>query len=703
MDEKKSEIRQKFLRMLASNYLLWAFWFVSVVMELTAVTVTGGSFFIRKPWIYLSMMLIYTGVMYCIKNQNGRFWFAFVLLLFNFIVDLVFIVVYEMTDTIFDFSMLKLRNDGMAIIESLPINFAYVSVAGILLSAYLIFGRYFIKRVPKPAKATRVPVILTAVAMACTLGLHAVFVYFSQRNYDAADLVSKLYRNDTSSYADKGIYGNFFGELYKGAFFSKVRLGDTEELERFIYDENSVYGDPDSEMFGVAEGYNVITVLGESFEWFAFMNGMDGEDDAFPNGFSLSETQLAALNAEKGTNFTCTRDVLRVLYPNLYDLYDSSVAMTDFHSREKTDISENLSAMGAYPTDCYINYDYPKNTVVTSLARTLKELDGYDNVTANSFHNGTASFYNRQVYLTRGLGFDSFTAENTMVHKGMTDYISKGERNLDSEMIEACHEEMFPADKRFYTYITSITQHGQYEERDNLQEYYDLLDEYKLCPLPSKKDKTYNTARNFRTYVAAAMELDKAIGRIDHYLETTTDASGTPLIEKTVLVLFGDHNAYYSSLSSDVKDIADGKYDTARNYTDLYRVPLMIRIGNGQYAQKIDKFTCTADILPTLYDLLGIRTYGSLLYGHSVFDDEESVLYSRAYDIFLTDRVYFSSLNNIRYKSPTADADYMENVEEKALALVQKISHTNRIFYYNYLSGDKATAYYDNLRALNQK
>ena len=695
-------MKQKIVQMLKTNYLIFAFWLVSVLMELTAVTVTGGHFFIRKPWIYLSLMLIFSGVAYCIKSQSGRLWFTFILLLFQFVVDLVFIVIFEMTDTIFDFSMLKLRKDGMAIIESLPINFAYVSVAGILVSVYLIFGKYFLKKVPKPAKPARLPLAITAAAMACTLVLHGVFAFVSHRKYDPADLASKLTRNETSSYADKGIYGNFFDELYKGAFFSKVKLGDTAELDRFIYDENAIYGG--TELFGIAEGYNVITILGESFEWFTFRDAMEGEEDAFPAGFSLSADTIAALNAEKGTNFTCTEDVLRVLYPNLYDLYDSSVAMTNFHSREKTDISENLSAMGAYPTDKFINYDYPKNTVVTSVARTLKELYGHENVTANSFHNGTASFYNRKAYLTRGLGFDSFTASDDMVKKGMPDHIAKGERNLDSQMIDACYNEMFPTDKRFYTYITSITQHGQYEARDNLAPYYEKLDEYKLCPLPEKGDKTYNTVRNFRTYVAAGMELDTAIGRINAYL------TERGLMDNTVLVLFGDHNAYYSSLSSDIKGIQDGKYETPRNYTDLYRVPLMIRVGNGNDSRAggkyrdshiINKFTCTTDIVPTLYDLLGIKTYGNLLYGHSVFAREESVLYSRAYDIFLTDRVYFPSLNNIRYRSPDADEAYMQTIKENALALLDKVSHTNRIFYYDYLSDEKATEYYGRLKELN--
>ena len=52
---------------------------------------------------------------------------------------------------------------------------------------------------------------------------------------------------------------------------------------------------------------------------------------------------------------------------------------------------------------------------------------------------------------------------------------SKNEHNLDSDMIEVCKEEMFPADRRFNTYITTIAMHGQYDYRDNLVPYYKEL------------------------------------------------------------------------------------------------------------------------------------------------------------------------------------------------------------------------------------
>lgn len=57
--------------------------------------------------------------------------------------------------------------------------------------------------------------------------------------------------------------------------------------------------------------------------------------------------------------------------------------------------------------------------------------------------------------------------------------------------------------------------------------------------------------------VAAAMELDKAVGEIFDYLENTKDKNGVPLIENTIVVLFGDHNAYYYELSDYIKDLPD--------------------------------------------------------------------------------------------------------------------------------------------------
>ena len=449
--------------------------------------------------------------------------------------------------------------------------------------------------------------------------------------------------------------------------FKKTKAGDLKEIEDFIYKKVS---DDNVPRFGQAKGYNVVTILAESFEWFSFMR----DESAFPNGHKADE------------------QILRQLYPNLYEFYDHSVAMTNFHSREKTDISENLSVVGNYPLDYYLNYDYPQNNIAYSLPNVMDDLYGVSSV---SFHNGTNTFYNRNVYLPGAVGFDSFVSSEQMAGEFMTDYTEVNELNLDSEMIAACKEQMFPTDRRFNTYITTITTHGQYSYRENLEKYYDIIDSYGILPLSDELDTASQNANTFRYYVAAAMELDRAVGMITDYL----DEKG--LTDNTLIVIFGDHNTYYQSLSNYVKDIYLNT-ETDKNVTDLYRVPLMIKIGKGEESTvTVDKFTCTADILPTIMSLLGIRYYENLYYGHSVFSDEESVLYSRAYDVFMTDKIYFSTLNNIKYISPDVDKTYYDGIEQRSIRLLEKISFVNRIFAGDFFRGAKEEQFIMKMREIN--
>lgn len=128
----------------------------------------------------------------------------------------------------------------------------------------------------------------------------------------------------------------------------------------------------------------------------------------------------------------------------------------------------------------------------------------------------------------------------------------------------------------------------------------------------------------------------------------------------------------------------------------------MIKIGAGEESTvKIDKFTCTADILPTILSLLGIRYFENLYYGHSVFSEEESVLYSRAYDVFMTDKIYFSTLKNIKYVSPEVDENYYKDIENRSLFLLEKISFVNRIFASDFFRGTKEEKFIFKMSEIN--
>ena len=659
-------MKEKILTYFKTNYIPFLFAAAAIVIELTAVFVTSGKFYIRSPWMYFTILAALTFIQFFIPNNYARHVYSSIALAVFFVCDLVFVIIYEMTGTIFDFSMFKLRGDAMSIVEKLQINFIYVSVGGVILSGFVVFARMPVPYVPKP-ELTRMTKIVLPCMLAVLAGVHSTLVVFSL-NADKDDvlLANKLYGTNESVYSDKGIIGNFASEIYEGVF-KKTETGDLQEIDDFIYKKVSSDTVP---CFGAAKGYNVVTILAESFEWFSFMR----DTTAFPNGHKADE------------------QILRQLYPNLYEFYDHSVAMTNFHAREKTDIAENLSLIGNYPLDYYLNYDYPENNIAYSLPNIMNDLYGVKSV---SYHNGTRTFYNRNEYLTQAVGFESFVSSEDMTGESMINYIDLGERNLDSEMIAACKEQMFPTDRRFNTYITTITTHGQYGYRENLEKYYDIMDSYGILPLSDGMDTASQNANTFRYYAAAAMELDRAVGAITDYL----DEKG--LTDNTLIVIFGDHNTYYQSLSNYVKDIYLNT-QTDKNVTDLYRVPLMIKIGAGEESTvKIDKFTCTADILPTILSLLGIRYFENLYYGHSVFSEEESVLYSRAYDVFMTDKIYFSTLKNIKYVSPEVDENYYKDIENRSLFLLEKISFVNRIFASDFFRGTKEEKFIFKMSEIN--
>ena len=104
----------------------------------------------------------------------------------------------------------------------------------------------------------------------------------------------------------------------------------------------------------------------------------------------------------------------------------------------------------------------------------------------------------------------------------------------------------------------------------------------------------------------------------------------------------------------------------------------------------VDKFTCTADIVPTHLDLLGINYYTNLYYGHSVFAEEQSVLYSRAYDNFIGDGILRRSVKSELYlyngltERGEKVSDTVAAWEKEASELVKRIKYCDYIFKQNH-------------------
>lgn len=667
------------------NSLIVLYFIFAIGIEMVAVFSVEGNPFMTRPFLSLGLLLFICGILFTLKSNRARLIVGAILLILQAVIDLVFSVIFDMTDQYFDFGMLNLKNDAFGILESLPVNF-FTFYSGLFFCVvYIIFGMrktFYQKHAKKGKKSIfwHLGVCASGIAMFCT----SFAIYFPGNTNKYEDMINGKVESAYSAY---GMIGNAIGE-FGGAMFYDPGTMPNEEIESFIYGDGSEqYVSQPTEYFGISEGKNVVVVLAESFEWYAFMR-----DSRNPNELDISP------------------ETLKILYPNLTKFYEEGISMTNFHSREKTDISETLSIMGSYPTDSYVNYDYTYNEMPHTMPNLLQTLSS-EPVQCRSYHNGFKTFYNRDdVHKSFGFEFltDMYDMEdysNEIEEAGgeeiFYNWMEDGQRNLDSEMIEICKNEMFPTDKRFYTYITTITMHGVYYERGNLEKHREKLLQYYQ---PDPEDDEANILYN---YMQTAMEFDAAIGCMMEDLEKKG------LLDNTVIAVFGDHPAYYQGLSSYVKNI--NKYDdTEGNYTDLFKVPFIIydqdlaskiRQDNSEFADKpitVDKFTCTADIVPTLLDLLGIRYYTNLWYGTSAFADKASVLYSRAYDIFVSDGIVGKSVNNLLFRDASVTDEMLATYKTTATELVNKIKHCDYIFLQDYFDSEETLAkFHEKMRAIN--
>ncbi len=676
-------VKEKIKSWVKTNALVLVYFLFAVLIEGTAVFVVDGTFFIRRPFLALGLLLALCGGILLVKSNFARTVTCGVLLVVQAVLDLVFSVIYDMTDQYFDFGMFNLRNDAFAILESIPVNF-FTFYAGLFFSViFFVFGLRFSYAHPRAGESKRTAFFYAGLALAgvSTLGI-SFFAYFPREAKSKYD--EMIAGKSTSAYSSYGMIGNLLGEFGKALFQEEVSLNEAE-VDEFIYAQAA---EP-SPYFGVCRDKNVVTVLAESLEWYVFLRGKDSFEGEFPNALDISEEDLA------------------FLYPNLTEYYEQGVVMSSFHSREKTDIAETLSVVGNYPTGAYVNYEYATNALpytLPNLVQAEAQAKGRE-ITLNSFHNGFKSFYNRE-QAHKTYGFEGLTdmedlkkmsaqavAEGRAETDTFFDYSEGGERNLDSEMIETAKDKMFPTDKRFYTYITTITMHGMYYNRANMQEDTNrkLAEQIKLLKsYEPTSGANLESARSLYYYMVTGLELDYALGCIK------ADLLKKGLWEDTVILLFGDHNAYYQEISNYTKGIS-GYEDETRKFTDLYNVPLMIRnddltaaIAQKGGARVIDKFTCTADIVPTLLDLLGIRYYDNLYYGHSVFSGSQSVLYSRAYNVFIGDGVLRRSVKGDFYcyagntETGALVADTLPAFEREGEKLVRKIEHCDYIFRQDY-------------------
>ena len=325
------------------------------------------------------------------------------------------------------------------------------------------------------------------------------------------------------------------------------------------------------------------------------------------------------------------------IMPNLYELSQNGMTLEHFYTplylTAGTFNTELISQTGMIPAPTGLaSAAYSTNAFPLSLAH-LFEAQGY---TANSFHSANPSIYSRGSIHTN-LGFRAYHNYEDM---GMDDY------QLDSQMIRGYP--LMTADEPFFTYIITYSGHGPYnEEMHNI-----AAPHYEQAKAVVAASGVTGSAENLEEYtraIAHAMETDAFIGELVDALEQDGKLSDT------VLLFYADH---YGKYMSDKEFLAQIKGIASGDQMELYHTPCFFT-GGGLAPQKIEKYTSTVDLVPTIVNLFGLSADCRYYAGDDVFGDGGGVVPLPNYGWF-DGKTYFS-------------ADYQGKTTEEIAAVTAEV------------------------------
>lgn len=291
--------------------------------------------------------------------------------------------------------------------------------------------------------------------------------------------------------------------------------------------------------------------------------------------------------------------ISKELTPTLYKLSNEGFVFKNFYGcfNSVTTNGEYTTCMGLLPDLTRTKTDSSFDAAIGHylpycLGNALKPL-GYETL---AYHNYIGEFYNR--YLTHANMGYTFKSTSDGLEKITVQWPAS-----DLEMMQISAEDFADLDKPFHAYYMTFSGHYQYNWKNAMS----AKNQHRVTHLPYSE--------TVQAYIACNLELEDAMKALMDRLE----AAGK--LDKTLIVLTNDHYPYglkanqYSELAGEEIDTTFEKY---RNsficWTSALEEPVIV-----------DDYCCTADILPTVLNLLGVEYDSRMLAGKDVLSDTDHI------------------------------------------------------------------------------
>jgi len=288
-------------------------------------------------------------------------------------------------------------------------------------------------------------------------------------------------------------------------------------------------------------------------------------------------------------------------------------------------------------------YNFDKNNFKYSLANMLKN-NGYS---AASIHTNTGNFYNRTLF-HNALGYDNHYALDDMKNINHTDYNYYNDSSLvkNDDVYD-----LIVRDDKFFSFIISYSPHIPYDDTNDRC----VTNPYNL---KVEGNKELSCIRNL------ARETDEMLRVLIERLKEDNK------LDDTVLVLATDHYTYGYEDQESIKEYKG----TDNNYL-LQKVPLVIWSNDLEH-KEVNELVDTADILPTLLNMLGISYNPNYYVGTDVFSENHEDF------VYFDNSIFYDG--NILYTGYQVSSEESKYVNDIISTIKKKITLNDNIILSDY-------------------
>lgn len=649
MKNGKEKIK-KLLKIIKKDYPVETFFIISNLINgliIRIVTVKNG-LFISPLLVDLGFLILVTLISLTIKKEKRIKYFITLSIIFNIvcIVNSIYYHYYSSFASISLIANITFASDvSDAIVENVlkAVDLIYIWQTITLVIIYKKTNKKeYIKHKENKKKLVKTGLITS-------LSLFAVAALFMPLN-----AWSRLYNlwNRESVVMNHGIYVYQLDDFIQ-SLTPKITsvLGHDKALKKVTdyYKENK-YTPSNNEYTNIFKGKNIIVIHAESMQKFAM-------DLTFNN---------------------------KEVTPNLNKLANEGIFFSNFYSQvgvgtsSDAEFTFNTSLMPSTKGTVFVNY-FDRDYI--SIPKLLKEQGYY----TYSMHANTGEFWNRNT-MHKSLGYDkfynkdSYTIDET-IGLGLSD------KSFFRQSVDIMKQIKEEENKPFYSLLIMLSNHTPFSDLALMEDYKTTID-VTIDNQTVTRDYLNNTTMG--NYLRSVHYADSAIGEFIDNL----DKEG--LLENTVLVIYGDHDARldfedfnllynYDPITDTIKTENDEGYIpyTKYNYELDRKVPFIIWTKDQNYNLNVNTPMGMIDVLPTLGNMVGIHSDYQL--GKDVMNikgDDNTVTFIDG--SFLTSKVYYNSPKGEIY-SINNEPITEEYIKERAKKSSDLIEVSNDIITYDFI------------------